>query len=228
MSNIITNFIAGALMSLSKINQVKDKETLTDDVENEIVQEQKVHKQEIKLISQKKFYEILNRSEEIGRLRNSKRTEKILEARGITSIDFISFKNETFEPSLHEQLTGNIEPTYKFKTDNNICKYASDVHIKEEENKLTLNFLINIEQHPFIGKNSNSLTNLTAFAINHNAKIYAYEIIKFEGVIKRNPFEIFLVFEAKCVVNGEYARELSNESRTIGKDDIIDPKTFRL
>lgn len=227
MSNIVKNFIAGAVMSLSKLNQLKDRESFIDDVENDVSQEQQVRKQEINLISEKRFYEILEKTDNIFKLRNAERTEKMLKARGINE-NFLSFKNYKYEPPLHEQLSSNVEPTYKFKTDNDICKYVSDVHIKDDGNKLTLNFLLNLEQHQFIRKKMESLKNLSALAINVDAKIYAYDVIAFEGIISPNPHEIFLVFEAKCVMNGEYARNLSDESKTTHKNDLIDPKTYKL
>jgi hypothetical protein len=227
MSNIIKSFITGTIMSLSRINHLKDRESYLDDIDNDITQEQQVRKQEIKLLSEKRFYDILDRSDNILRNKNSERTEKMLESRGITE-NFLSFKNHRYDPPLHEQLSGNVEPTYKFKTDNDICKYVSDVHIKNDGNKLTLNFLINLEQQQFFRRKVPSLKNLTALAINENAKIYAYDIIAFDGIITPTPHEIFLVFEAKCVINGEYVRDLSNENRTTHKDDLIDPKTYKI
>jgi len=227
MSNIIKSLITGAVMSLSKLNQVKDRESFIDDVEDDVSQEQQVRKQEIKLISEKRFYDILEKTDDVFKQRNAERTKNMLEKRGITE-NFISFRNIKYDSPLHEQLSGNVEPSYKFKTDNDICKYVSDVHIKNDGNKLTLNFLINLEEHQYIRKKAESLKNLTALAINDNAKIYAYDVIAFEGIINPNPHEIFLVFEAKCVMNGEYVRELSNEGKTTYKDDLIDPKTFKL
>jgi hypothetical protein len=227
MSNLIKSLITGAVMSLSKLNQVKDKESFIDDTENDVSQEQQVRKQEIKLISEKRFYDILEKTDDIFKQRNAERTAAMLEARNITE-DFLSFRNYTYSSPMHEQLSGNDNSIYKFKTDNDICKYASDVHIKENDGKLTLNFLINLYEHPIVTSNADGLTNLTAFAVNHNARVYAYDIIAFNGIIRPNPYEIFVVFEAKCVMNGEYARELSNEGKTTHKDDLIDPKTFKL
>ena len=141
MSNIIKSFLAGAVMSLSRLNQVKQRDNFIDDDENEIAQEQQVRKQEIKIISESRFYELLNAAEDASKLRNAERTAQILKSRGIDG-DFLSFKNVTYAPPLHEQLSGNMNFTYKFKTDNDICKYSSDVHIKEQDGVLTLSFLI--------------------------------------------------------------------------------------
>jgi len=228
MPNIIKNFITSAAISLSRINDLKGRDSFVVDDEDDTHQEQQVRKQEINIISEKRFYDLLNKADEYHKNKYSLRTQSILESRGINE-DFLSFNNFTYEPPLHEQMAGNTSPIeYKFKTDNDICKYASSVHIKEYDNKTTLNFLINVQEHPRIKTMAEELRNLTAFAINHNGKIFAYEVIKFEGIISPNPHEIFLVFESKCVMNGEYGRELSNESRTMYKDDLIDPKTFKL
>lgn len=227
MSNIIKSFITGAAMSLSRLNQVKQRDKFLEDNENEVAQEQQVRKQEIKIISEKRFYDLLNAAEEMDKMRRAERTAQILESRGIKE-DFLSFRNQSYQPFLHEQLGGVTQLTYKFKTDNDICKYSSDVHIKEEDGVLTVSFLINLQEHPIVRRIANDLQNLTAFAINENAKIYAYEVKSFHGIIRPNESEIYLVFEAECKMNGEYVRELSSESRTMTKNDLIDPKTFIL
>lgn len=227
MSNIVKSFLAGAVMSLSRLNQVKQRDNFIDDDENEFAQEQQVRKQEIKIISESRFYELLNAAEDASKLRNAERTAQILKSRGIDG-DFLSFKNVTYAPPLHEQLSGNMNYTYKFKTDNDICKYSSDVHIREEDGVLTLSFLINLLEHPVVRKIANNLSNLTALAINENARIYAYEVKSFRGIIRPNDNEIYVVFDAECKMNGEYVRELSNESRMMHKNDLIDPRTYKL
>ncbi len=227
MSNIVKSFLAGAVMSLSRLNQVKQRDNFIDDDENEFAQEQQVRKQEIKIISESRFYELLNAAEDASKLRNAERTAQILKSRGIDG-DFLSFKNVTYLPPLHEQLSGNMNYTYKFKTDNDICKYSSDVHVREEDGVLTLSFLINLLEHPVVRKIANNLSNLTALAINENARIYAYEVKSFRGIIRPNDNEIYVVFDAECKMNGEYVRELSNESRMMHKNDLIDPRTYKL
>lgn len=227
MSNIVKSFLAGAVMSLSRLNQVKQRDNFIDDDENEIAQEQQVRKQEIKIISESRFYELLNAAEDASKLRNAERTAQILKSRGIDG-DFLSFKNVTYAPPLHEQLSGNMNYTYKFKTDNDICKYSSDVHVREEDGVLTLSFLINLLEHPVVRKIANNLSNLTALAINENARIYAYEVKSFRGIIRPNDNEIYVVFDAECKMNGEYVRELSNESRMMHKNDLIDQRTYKL
>lgn len=227
MSNIIKSFLAGTVMSLSRLNQLQQRNTSVDDTNDDTHQEQKVKKQEINIISEQRFYQLLNAAEDVSKLRHAERTAHLLESRGIDS-NFLSFKNITFPPPVHEQLSGNFENTYKFKTDNDICKYSSNVHIKEEDGILTLNFLINLLEHPIVRRIANDLSNLTAFAINENAKIYAYEVTTFRGIIRPNDNEIYVVFNAECKMNGEYVREFSTQSRTMYKDDLIDPRTFKL
>ncbi len=227
MLDNIKGLLAGAMMSLSKLNQVKENETYVNHLDDESVQEQKVRKQEINLISRKRFYDILNKLEEGARERNKEKYEFMLEQRGINE-DFLSFKNIKFAPPLHEQLGGNMDYTYKFKTDNDICKYSSDVHIKEVDGKLTLNFLINLLEHPRVRKIAYELNNLTAFALNHNGKVYAYEVLNFEGIIQPNDSEIFVVFESNCIMNGVYPDSITDEYRTTSKNDLIDPKNYKM
>lgn len=228
MSNIVKSFLAGAVMSLSRLNQVKDRDAYLESIDEGMMQEEQVRKQEINILSEKRFYDLLNKAEQIHKSKISENVENKLKSRGIEE-NFLSFKNFKYEAPLHEQLGGSITPPlYKFKTDNDICKYASDVHIKQTNDKLTLNFLVNLNEHPIVQGIAYNLVNLTAFAINENGKIYAYDVTNFEGIIKPTPFEIFLVFEAKCVMNGEYNRELSSETKKMTKDDLIDPKIFKL
>lgn len=227
MSNVFKSVITGALMSLSRLNQVKGRDNDILSVDDETIQEQKVRKDEINIISEKRFYELLNATDDYFRRKREDRNKQILESRGIKE-DFLSFKNVSYEPSLHEQLSGNTERTYKFKTDNDICKYSTDVHISKENDIHTLSFLINLTQHPIVRKIGYDLKNLTAFAINENMKIYAYSIIEFKGIITPNENEIFITFGAKCEVDGQYPRELSNQSSTMRKEDLIDPRTYKL
>lgn len=227
MLNSIKGLVAGAMMSLSKLNQVKENETYVNHLEDETIQEQKVRKQEINVISKKRFYDILNKLEERDRERNKEKYEFMLKQRGINE-DFLSFKNIKFAPPLHEQLAGNMDYTYIFKTDNDMYKYASDVHVKDTDGKLTLSFLINLFEHPEIRTIAEDLKNLTAFALNHNGKVYAYDVINFEGIITPNTHEIFMIFESKCIMNGVYPDSVTDEYRTTSKDDLIDPKTYKL
>jgi len=227
MSNKIKSFITGTVMSLSRLNQLKGRDNDLLSVEDDTFQEQKIRKQEINIISEKRFYDLLDAADRFHKNKNVERFQQILENRGISN-DFISFKNQTYEPPMHEQLSGVGEYTYKFKTDNDICKYSSDVHIKNENGVLTLSFLINLQQYPIVRKIGYDLKNLTAFALNENAKVYAYEITNFIGIVRPNENEIYIVFEGRCELNGEYVREMSTQDRTMKKDDLIDPKTYFL
>lgn len=226
LSNIKV-FLASAIMSMTKLNQIKERESSLINNENDNVQEQKVKKQEINLISEQKFYDTLNYFDDYYKLKNTDKTANILKKRGIEK-DFISFRNTIYEPTIYEQLNGNKTNNYKLQTDNDINKYTSDVHIKEIDGKLTLNFLINLQEHPIVRTIVESLKNLKVLLIKHNAKVYEYDVVDFVGVINPNPYEIFIVFEAICKINGKYHRELSNESKTINKKDLINPKNYKL
>ena len=102
MSNIFRSVITGTVMSLSRLNQLKQRDSFLGDDEDDIVHEQQVKKQEIKIVSEKRFYELLNAAEEAHKLKNAERTASLLESRGINE-NFLSFRNEKFYPPVHEQ-----------------------------------------------------------------------------------------------------------------------------
>jgi len=225
MINNLKRLIAGSYMSLQRINDAIDtKKTTSDD---NTIQEEKVKKQEINLISKKRFYDMLNGMEKYQNKKNEFRTKKILESRGIDE-DFLSFKNIKFESSLHEQLSGLNEYKYKFDTNNKIKEFASDVHIKESNGILTLNFLINIVENPQYKIYKEELVDLSYFKVKHNGKNYEYTINNFFGFIQKNPFEVFVVFDAVCTNNGNYADYINNENQITTKDELINPRNFKI
>lgn len=225
MINILKQIVAGTYMSLQRVNDVIDtKKTTSDD---NTFQEEKVKKQEINLISKKRFYDILNNMESIQNKKNEYRTQKILEARNIDE-NFLSFRNIKFERPIHEQLMGMMDYQYKFDTNNKIKEFASDVHIKEENDTLTLNFLINIVENPQYKMYKDEIIDLKYFNIKHNGKNYKYDINSFVGIIQKNPYEVFVVFDAICTNNGKYDNDMSNEKQTTTKDDLINPHNFKL
>lgn len=223
MLNKIKGLVAASYMSLQKINDVQDTQKTTKD--DNIVQEQQTRKQEINLLSQKRFYDILNRVDDMHRKKYEYHSKTILESRGINE-NFLSFKNQTYYPSAHEELMDTGVKTYKFRTNNRLNEFASDVHIKEQNGVLTLNFLINIVEYPEFKMIRDNLVNLNHFSISHYAKVYHYEIVKFLGFIAPNPYEIFVVFEANNIINGEYQKELDDTSQRTHKNNLIDPKTY--
>lgn len=216
-------FVAASVMSMQKLNDVFDNQKTTKD-EN-IVQEEQVKKQEINLISQKRFYDLLNKADDIMNKKHEYHNQKILEGRGINE-DFKSFKNIIYYPSVHEEIMGLTQLKYKFQTNNKLNEYASDVHVKNQSGMLTLNFLINLNENPSFKIHKDELINLEYFKIQHYAKLYHFNILRFLGVITPNPFEIFMVFEAESVLNGEYSRELSDMQQKTTKSELIDPKIF--
>jgi hypothetical protein len=53
-------------------------------------------------------------------------------------------------------------------------------------------------------------------------------VLNFEGIIQPNDSEIFVVFESNCIMNGVYPDSITDEYRTTSKDDLIDPKNYKM
>lgn len=220
MANKVKDLLMGVFLSLSKAEQAVIRNSIMGEPEN--VKETQVRKEEIKIISQQRFYEILERANESQAKKYEEKMRLIMEQRGIGEITK-SFKNVRYGEFFETSGGNGADVKYKFKTTNGLYKFAHNAYVKNIPNGVELSFLINLTEHSHVKNNSNSLAGLTYFEVQEDAKIYSYNVTRFLGVVNSNPYEMILKFEAIVDKNGEYGKELSNETRVMRKSDLIKP-----
>jgi hypothetical protein len=221
MGKNLKDLILSGFLSLSKAEQDILKEVVnTASGQSDVQHEQQVRKQEIKVISRKRFYQILERADGIISEREKQRLALIMEQRGFSDTD-LTFKNEAYQGIL-----GSVG--HKFKTDNGIFRFANTAQVKDLGGQKEISFLINTVEHPSINAHYNKLTNLTYFELEENRAKYQYNILNFAGVEKRG-YDLVLKFIGDVVVDGVKPTYDDDEERVMTKRDLIDkPNTYTL
>ena len=220
MSSKVKDFLMGVFLSLSKAEQEVIRNSIVGDQDS--VKETQVRKEEIKIVSQKRFYELLEKADDIQAKKYEEQMKMIKEQRGLSDVTK-SFKNARYGEFFESHNGDDSNIKYKFKTTNGLYKFADNVYIRNINTGVELSFLINLEEHSHIKNNSDLLSNLSYFEVQENAKIYSYNVTNFLGVVKTNPHEMILKFEAIIDKDGEYTKELTDDNRVMRKSDLIKP-----
>jgi hypothetical protein len=217
----LKDMIMSGFLSLSKAEQDMLKDVVNSTGQNEVQQEQQVRKSEIKVISRKRFYDILDKADEYMSQRDKEKFKLLMEQRGLVDLD-ISFKNH-----ISSNMFGQVE--FKFKTDNGIFRFANAAHVKNLPNgQKEIIFFINSTEHPSVNAHFHKLSNLQFFAVEENRTKYAYNILGYAGNEKQG-FDIVLRFIGEAVVDGERKTYDDDEDRLMTKKDLIQkPDTYTL
>ena len=200
----LRNVAASAYIAMGK---VQDSMPGFNDNEN-IRHEQQIRKEYINLLSKKRFYNILERSEEI-------RSRKIL------GEDRSNDVNRTFKNKRHgsfmESTDGDENVPFKLKTNNSLGQYCDYVSLIEEQGNLVLEFVVNTVNNPSVRfTNFNDLTHLT---LNENGKTFSFNVIKYLGTIQKSNYEISLYYQGVIEKFGEYDFELDDSPRILTSKD---------
>jgi hypothetical protein len=224
MSNIKDLFV-GFFLSLSKVEKEEVLSQLTQDDEN-TRQESKIRKEEIKIISPLRFYQILERADNFNRMKYSEKFDKWSSQRQIRNLIY-SFTNQRFG-TFFEDINSN-SATYKFKTSNLLGKVSDSVYITKEnmnDTNVLLNFNITLNED-----NKNIATklrfdDLEFFTLNENGKQYYYDNINHIDTIRFDKNTILVTYSAFPLIDGEYPQHIHDQQSTMSKKDLIDPNTF--
>jgi hypothetical protein len=217
----LKDLIISGYLSLSKVEQQVFKDVLNNMDSDTLRQEEQVRKSEIKLISRKRFYEILDRADNFITQKDRERLAVLMEQRGFNDVE------QTFTNKTYSTFEGGVD--YKFKTDNAIFRFANSVHIKNHGKQKELTFFINTQEYPAIIANYHRLANLTYFEVTENRSKFAYTIQGFVGHHKSNAFEMALKFRGEVVINGEKRIYEDEEDRIMTKKDLIEkPNQYTL
>jgi hypothetical protein len=220
MAKNIKDLILSGFLSLSKAEQDILKEVINT-AGQDVQHEQQVRKQEIKIISRKRFNEILDRADEFLTMRDKERLTTLMEQRGFSDSD-ISFKNTAYQG-----IYGTVG--YKFKTDNALYKFANNVVVKTIPlGRKELWFYINTVEHASVNVHYEKLAGLTYFQVEENRNNYEYQVLAFSGVEKKG-YDLILKYIADVVVDGVHPLYEDEEERVMTKRDLVDkPNTYTL
>ncbi len=174
--------------------------------------EDQVRQNEIKIISESRFYKILNDADLYISKRDEGKMMAMLESRGLSNVELI---------------LENGRRSAEFKTTNGLFKYANLVHISDIGGNKELKFFINIIDHPEMKSEHHRLSNLEFFEVENQFKKYEYEINRFVGVENPDAYTITLKYHATPLVNGRSILNEGDDSvRVMRKEDLIDPKSI--
>jgi hypothetical protein len=221
MPRNLKDLILSGFLSLSKAEQDVLKDVINNGGDGFIKHEEQVRKQEIKIISRKRFNEILERADAFITQRDKEYLQTLMEQRGFSETD-TSFKNEVYQG-----IYGAVG--YKFKTDNGIFRFANNVIVRTlPNNQKELNFFINTVEHPSVNAHYSKLANLTYFEVSEKRSQYAYNISSYTGNEKKG-HELVMKFIGTAIVDGVKPIYEDEEERVMTKRDLIDkPNTYTL
>jgi hypothetical protein len=216
----LKDLVLSGFMSLSKAEQQMIRDVLQED--HGVEHEQQVKKDYIKLISPKRFYEILDRADEFISQRDKDKFVALMESRGLSET------TKTFKNKIYTDYLGNTD--WKFKTDNGLFQFANMVTVVPNNYGVLLTFHINTKEHPAIRQQGHLLTGLKQFQFTEGMGKYAYQISRFIEVEQLNPWEIGIVFEAKAMMDNVREEIIDDTERIMHKRDLLSEKnkTFYL
>lgn len=221
--NKLKSLVLSGALALSKA----EKDVLTEIITKgsaDINKEEHIQKHEIKILSEARFYQLLNRADQYINKRDEGKLKLMLESRGFQNIDQI-FENKQYSSVMDNSINPTIE--YKFKTDNGLYRYSNVLHVKNNGDGKELKFFVNLKEFPHVINHINELSDLTYFEIEDKLKQYAYNITQFNGSEKMDNNTLSLNFSGKVLLDGETLIDENNtEIRVLTTDDIIDPGTI--
>lgn len=176
--------------------------------------QKEVGQEQIKLVSKRRFYSILEHAED--KYKKSKGFDPNATNR--------TFKNKII-PQLFEE---NPTRTHTFRTNNKIGIYADYANYFMNEGIHYLEFVLNTEIHPIVKNMDFSNLNYFEAAITETAKTYSYNITSYLGGRKINEFEIGLIYECVIDKDGVYDFDLDDTERILTKKDFPPKNTYYL
>jgi hypothetical protein len=179
--------------------------------------EHQVRQQQLKLISKRRFYEILEAAEDFYQDNHAEKFGLLKEQRGTNHVTK-GFKNRP--------VYGNANMKFTFRTNNNINQYASHANFSHNDGSPYIEFVINTTENPIV-KNLD-FSNLNYFEIAENAKTYSFNIYNYLGGRQINPHEIGLIYECTVERNGEYDFDMDDTERILTPKDTPPKNTHYL
>lgn len=206
--NKFKSLILSGALSFSKAEKEILQEILTKS-NPEIRNEERVQQQEIKILSEKRFYQILDNADLYISKRDQDRLNLMLESRGLGDVELI---------------LENGRRSAEFKTSNGLSEHSHLVHVTNfgGGNK-QLKFFIDTKRNP---ESYNAFSNLKYFETENDRNRYQYSISGFIGSERINNYTIALKYFGTPTMNGESIvnmNESDDQVRIMKKDDLIDP-----
>lgn len=245
MGNKIKNFLVGAIVSLNKvqenigqnINGIENNISIQKEVEkhelklvtksrfydllNKADKIERSMKEGVSLnvltnkdLASNDPEKVLAATEKIREVLNSVNTEEKIKE--IEDRPILGFKNQRFGSLMEDINNLDENAKYKFKTNNELYKYASNVKIHYNDDGLVLEFIVNSSENP--RTLMMDFQDLKHFSVTEkNAKIYEYEILSYMGTRVTAPFEKGHMYKANVLKYGEYNFEMDDKVNILDK-----------
>ena len=209
----LKNLILAGFLSLSKVEQQSIRDQFLESTDS-VRHEQQKKQNELKLLSKKRFYQILEAADAFQYGQNKEHLDLLREARGLQDVDLI-FSNDKVAKSMFDKTL-----VYKFRTNNRLGAVADTCHVKtRKDGQVVLTFFINTKVFPVA---ANSFRDLTMFDVDDRYRKYAYDIVSFEGVTSSG-YDMCLSYVAKVVSNG--TQDNYDDTPQILREDELSPYT---
>lgn len=220
----IKSFILASFLSLSKAEKKMLLDTMESDVTGKREHTNEINKQELKLISEERFYEILDGADEVILNKYKHILEERRKNRGIQDGYEIEqmFHNknvliEDFSPGAHSK------NHYSLQTDTNLYEMAEYMHVKKYNDTVKiLEFYIPKINMSFA---TSKTLNPTRAIFEHNNKIWEYEIVNRIDTLIEGYHQI-VRYAAVCTKDGTSLIKRKDElgvRRVLTSDDFIKP-----
>lgn len=219
----IKSLFTGLMLSLSKVEK-KELAALMGADENSIQHENKVGQREIKVTSSKRFYELMEKADEIDRRRHAGKVHLLMEKRGIKGEVVRTFKNVRSSDMFESALSAGINSEFTFKTSNHIYKYANSAYILKNDDVLDLYINISLLNENQRLRNRD-FSDMKYFGVIENHKYFLYGVHGFrEAQITGG--EMNLVFEIFTVMDGQTTDKINDKETIMTKNDLIDQRAI--
>ena len=203
----IKSLFTGLMLSLSKVEK-KELAALMGADENSIQHENKVGQREIKVTSSKRFYELMEKADEIDRRRHAGKVHLLMEKRGIKGEVVRTFKNVRSSDMFESALSAGINSAYILKNDDVLDLYINISLLNENQRLRNRDF-----------------SDMKYFGVIENHKYFLYGVHGFrEAQITGG--EMNLVFEIFTVMDGQTTDKINDKETIMTKNDLIDQRAI--
>lgn len=188
-----------------------------NDLNPESHYEHQVQQRQIKLLSKRKFYQVLEQIDNILNRKYGDRMSQLKEQRNLSHITK-GFKNKPVYSNPNMNCT--------FRTNNSINQYASYANYCHNNGSPYVEFIINTTEYPMV-KNMD-FSSLNYFEVAENAKTYSLNITSYLGGRQINQYEIGLIFECSIDKDGIYDFDMDDNERILTSKDCPPKNTHYL
>lgn len=222
MANI-KSLVTGLMLSLNKVEK-EGLSILLGGEEEKFNHETRVTQQSIKVLSSRRFYDLVHKADEIDRRRHQSKLQLLSEKRGISGDIIHTFKNVRYTGMFDGPSHSDSTAEFSFKTSNKISRFANSAYVVKNGELYDLHITIGLlnEQQSL---RHTDFSDLKYFGVKEKGKTYLYGIIQHDGT-KIIGADMDITFQVFVIKDGELSSRINDNESIMTKDDLIDPRTF--